>query len=241
MTPHARKESRRTTSLFARPRVASEALERRMLMAADKAPTVEGLFVSGTEWSPAFLAYLESTHNGSTAAGFEAAGKGGPNAILPWVNLNELSVQFSEDVDVEQGDLAIASAAGTTYNVTGFSYDEATFTATWTLDQPIDADILTVSLAGVTDSTGNALLGDNKTGVFATEISILPGDGNRDGIVDGADADEAFERSFSRADDTRIGPGFPKYSIFFDVDGSADIGGADVGAIRQRLGTTLPS
>jgi hypothetical protein len=138
---------------------------------------------------------------------------------------------------VDQGDLAIASAAGTPYNVTAFNYDEATFTATWTLDQPIDADVLTLSLAGITDNTGNTLRG----GVFATEIAILPGDGNRDGIVDRADSDEAFERSFSRASDTRVGPGFPKYSIFFDVNGSADIGALDVAAIRQRMGTTLPS
>ena len=251
MTPHARKDSRRTLSPRPTPLCRPEALEQRVLMAADKAPTVEAVFVNGTDWSPAFRAYLEAGRDGSSQFGYElGAGGGGSNAILPWVNLNQVSVQFSEDVVVQQDDLEIDSLAGADYTVTAFAYDPSTFTATWTLSEPLDADVLTLRLDAtgadaITDQTGNPLRGNGggpSAGDVEVELAVLPGDTDRSGEVLQNDYLDVSARFFSSVNDERAATGsqFRKYTIFHDVDGSGIILAEDNAAVRQRVGTSLP-
>ena len=70
----------------------------------DAPPTVVGALVSGTAWTPGFLSILDSAGVGSSAAadqGFELAS--GANQLittLPWSNVNQISIAFSEPVNV---------------------------------------------------------------------------------------------------------------------------------------------
>jgi hypothetical protein len=243
MSPRARNDSRRPDvrrSEIARPRLCPEPLERRLLMAADKAPAVESVFVNGTSWAPEFSAYLEDGRDGSARFGYEADGRG-DKSILPWININQITLQFSEPVDVAPGALEIDSATGEDYVVTGVVVDDATNTATFSLAEPISAaDILTLRLDGaaVTDATGNTLAG----GDFAKELAVLPGDANQSGQVTAEDAEGVFARFFTSTADARVdtGPDRGKYSIFFDVDGNAQILATDFAAVQDREGDSLP-
>jgi len=266
-----------------------ESLESRVLMsvassdpASDPAPapptdtqppTVDAVFVNGTDWSQSFRDYLQAKKLGSAQFGFEtdpvnaSANGAGPgtndlkHAILPWINLNQISIRFSEDVSVQQNDLTISSAAGQTYNVTDFRYDPATFTATWTLDRSIGADVVGLRLdgtspTGVTDAAGNPLKGnvnDNgstdsgdpggATGVpqardYVDLLPVLPGDVNRSGTVLANDfslVKSKFFSSTAEPDEYQS-----RYSPFADVDGSGSILANDYSAVKSRFFTRLP-
>jgi hypothetical protein len=215
----------------------------------------------GAEWTEPFLEYVEYTRQGSDEFGYAVqpsgagGGAGGGRDILPWYNLDQVSIRFSEPVSVQQDDLAIASAAGRTYNTTAFAYDDETDTATWTLDRQItDADVLTLRLdgdgpAGVTDLAGNPLHGNDSAGGdgegggppardFLQTLSVLPGDVNRDGRVLARDFTEIRLRFFSST--TNVDGSYERYSIFHDVDGSGIILARDAAETRKRFFTELP-
>jgi hypothetical protein len=247
MIPHARDDFRRPVSR--RPHMAfrPELLERRLLMAGDnQAPSVEAVYVNDPAWAAAFRAYLQDGNDGSAQFGYEVGKGGGPRAILPWINLAQVSMQFSEGVIVQQDDLEIGSAAGVDYAVAGFRYDPATFTATWTLSGPIEADVVTLTLdgsspTGVTDAAGNRLRGRGPAGTdFVQQLLVLPGDTDRSGEVLVGDADGVRDRFFSSVADNRADQGRPKYSIFYDVDGSGIILARDFSEVLRRVGTRLP-
>ena len=261
MSP-ARRNTRRAASRPART-VAPEPLERRALMSVDaaveapeadnKAPSVDAIYVNGTEWAQAFRDYLEDRNEGSAEFGYEVdGGGGGDNQILPWINLDQISVRFDEPVSVQQDDLEIESRAGEDYAVVAFSYDEDTNTATWTLAGPIDADVLTLRLDGtgedaITDTAGNTLQGNDNDGGggtgrperdFVHDLAVLPGDTDRSGIVLARDYAEVKQKFFSSTTEERAG--LEKYSVFHDVDGSGIILARDFAEVRQRFFTTLP-
>ena len=237
---HARKHSARSDAARPFPRLSPEPLERRLLMAADKAPEVDAVFVNGTSWTPAFRTYLEDGRDGSAQFGYEADGQQN-KAIIPWVNINQISVQFSEPVTgVDASDLQIESATGEDYVVTGVVYDAATNTATFSLAEPISAgDILslTIDSAAVTDATGNGLKAD-----FTKDLPVLPGDADQSGEVTPEDTEGVFARFLTSTEDARVdtGPDRAKYSIFFDVDGSGRILAFDYAEVLQREGDSLP-
>jgi hypothetical protein len=130
---------------------------------------------------------------------------------VPFASIQEISIRFSEDVHVNQNDLAITGMRPS-YDVSSFSYNATTFTATWTLANPLLADHLTLALSAdgpdpVRDAVGNHLDGEwtnplsaddpsgsvfpsgngQPGGDFVFTINILPGDSNRDGAVSGLD------------------------------------------------------
>ena len=130
-------------------------------------------------------------------------------------NLNKIIIQFSENVNVVQGDLALVGVNVSNYGFSAFSYDAGTHRATWTLTANLGRDKLLLDLNGstagaVTDVSGNRLDGDwtNPTwnppsapvggdawpsgngtagGDFQFRINVLPGDTNQSGTVDVSD------------------------------------------------------
>ena len=134
-------------------------------------------------------------------------GSGEQIRTVPVGQANQVEVVFSEDVNVSQGDLALVGAySGNSYtNISGFNYDPGTFTATWTFTTAFPADQMVLTIAdAVADAAGNALDGewhnpdalvDTGTDVFPSgngvagvdfvfRFTILPGDVNRDNVVD---------------------------------------------------------
>src|SRR5687767_8252515 len=101
--------------------VIPEPLENRRLIsvatpgaAPDNAPPrVEALFLTGSTWCPTFRAELEDEGQGSGQCGVETEGRdaesteGFRGSVVSWLNVNQISIQFSEDVQVQQDDLVI--------------------------------------------------------------------------------------------------------------------------------------
>jgi hypothetical protein len=218
-------------------------------------PTVTRVLVGSGAWSSAFLTSLG-------AVGYAIAE--GPNQVrsLPWSNINKVIVEFSENVDVLQDDLAIVGVNVPNYAFSPNSFvdDPVAHRATWTLNQCLGADKLLIDLDGntanaVTDAAGNCLdgqwrnptwnppsppaggdawpSGDGKPGGnFLFRLNVLPGDGNQSGGVDVRDVQALRAAVFSNVGDT-------KYSPLLDLDGSGGIDIRDVQALRNCMFTEL--
>lgn len=202
-------------------------------------PVVTAVAVGSSQWSAAFTGAL-----GGDAYTVPA----GPDqlASLPWPDLDRISLVFSEDVQVAQADLQVAGVNVADYATTGFSYDPATFTATWTLGTAPEVDTVRLVLSDrVTDAPGNALDGEWVDGVstrsgdgvpggaFAFRANVLLADANRDGVVSVRDV-APLRTAANRA------AGNAAYSLFADLTGSGAVGAADAALLRARIGSRLP-
>jgi hypothetical protein len=226
-------------------------------------PSVTQVFVSSTVWQPAFYDFLDASGLGESnlQTGYRILATEQTDE-LPWVNLNRLSIRFSEDVVVAQDDLVVHGVNVASYGIAGFGYDAATFTATWTLTTAgvandkllleLDADTGT----GVMDAAGNRLDGEWTNpvapavsgdtfpsgdgaagGDFLFRLNVLPGDVNRSGgSVLGSDV-----TLVRNAQNSTPGGAGSLYTIFKDVNGSGSILGSDVTLVRNRQGLSLPA
>jgi hypothetical protein len=151
---------------------------------------------------------------------------------LPWSTIDAILVVFSEDVSVVQADLALTGVNVPVYATSGFGYDPATRTATWSLPSPLGVDLLMLALDGraagaVQDASGNLLAG----GVLGT-LKVLPGDVTGDGVVDASDI--ALARNML--------PGFgTPPTIFGDINGDGVVDINDYNLVRRRSGNRLPA
>jgi len=228
--------------------VEPERLEPRLLLSGDMTPpVVSELLVAGTTWTPAFLSHLSSAGLGD--GGFSVLGGAAQAGSVPWSNVNQVKVRFSEDVQVASGDLAlrgINAPGGIT--VSDFSYDADSFTATWTFANPLAVDkwVFDVSDA-IEDLAGNRLDGDwlNTADLFPSgdgtpghdfkfQANVVRGDANRSGVVLGDDV--ILVRNAQFRDTTH-----PQYSPFLDLNGSGTILGDDVILARNAQFTTVPA
>jgi len=205
------------------------------------APCATGLLVASTAWDASFMDELGGV-------GFAVVAGGDQLDELPWVNLDQVKITFSEDVSVEQGDLAIHGVAVSQYAVAGFSYDAAGFTATWTLATVVPADKLLMVLSdAVTDGMGNALDGEWSDAVstypsgngaaggnLVFGVNVLPGDADQSGEVRSSDVIKVRRKG-------NTAPGNADYSIHYDVDGSGEIRSSDVIKVRRLGNTQLPA
>ena len=132
------------------------------------------------------------------------------------------------------------------YSITAFSYNPATFTATWTLASNIDTDHVQIALdghsaTGVTDTSGRLLDGewtDNVSqypsgngspgGDFTFHFNVLPGDLNQDGIVNGADI-------------TLIASHWLATGQFADTNGDGILNGQDISTIGAHWLASNPA
>ena len=136
-------------------------------------PEVTKVAVSGSSWT-----------SNSLAGGYAIpVGSGTQLTTLPWGNINQIEITFSKNVTVDQSDLLLTGVNVPSYNVSGgtFSYNPSTFTATWTLPQPIGPDKLMLALNAnesdpIKDAAGNRLDGEwtNPTSTTATGTSTYP-------------------------------------------------------------------
>ncbi len=219
------------------------------------APTVTAVYVKGSAWNTNFLSFLAANVGGSSSTyGFAIPVGAGSTQLqtLPWRNLNQISVAFSEDVSVAQAQFAIVGSVGS-YNISGFSYSSSDHVATWSLSAAIGADKLYIALPGsgatpVTDVAGNVLDGEwtNPTsysqvgvtstfpsgngvagGDFAFRFDVLPGDstGGSLGKVNVADINQTKSRS-----------SLPETASSYrsDFDGNGLVNVADINYVKSR-------
>ncbi|MCX7429097.1 MAG: hypothetical protein NTW96_26165 [Planctomycetia bacterium] len=224
-----------------------EFLEDRMVLSG---PQVADVNICSTDWAPDFVEYLETSNLGTDGYSIPV-GSSAQLQTLPWTNLNQIRVTFSEDVDVQMADLSVSGVNVTAYVFSDFSYDANTYTAIWTLPDPIEKDKLLLDLDAdgidpVQDLVENALDGEwtnssntynsgNGTagGDFEFRFNVLPGDANASASV------TIIDPMLGNLKKGKV-PGDAGYGIRYDVDGSAEITTADCNAMYYNLGDLLP-
>ncbi|MBI2826572.1 MAG: aryl-sulfate sulfotransferase [Planctomycetia bacterium] len=208
------------------------------------APRVTSVQVGSTQWRNAFRNQLTAANLGS-ADGYEVPGGANQLKTLPWSNLNQIVIQFSEDVSVQAEDLVVQGANVPLYDFSSFSYDAENRTGIWTLAAPIDRDNVTLHLdgasaAGVRDLVGNLLDGEwtsgltnypsgngTKGGNLDFQFRVLPGDFNQDSSVNISDIQQ-IALSWLQGDPLHDGNG----------DGLVDI--SEIQLVAAKWLTALP-
>ncbi len=215
-------------------------------------PAVAAVNVASTDWASNFVSHLESSGLGTDGYAIPV-GSSAQLQTLPWTNINQIRITFSEDVTIAAADLSISGVNKTAYVFSGFNYDPNTLTATWTLDAPITKDKLVLDLdadgmAPVQSVSTNDVLdgawtdcqstynsGNGQGGTdFQFRFNVLPGDANASNGVTLTDAFLAGQKIGKIA-------GQSGYDIRCDVDGSGNIATSDYYAIRAQIGCTLPT
>jgi hypothetical protein len=169
----------------------------------------------------------------------------------PVGGVNQITISFSEAVSVQQDDLILKRGAGSgaTVAFTGFSYDAATFSATWTF-ATFHTDQLLLTLKGtgvgaVVDAQSNALDGEwtnpasmgqsspttsvfpsgnvSAGGDFVFRLTLLGGDLDCDGDVDDRDSSKLLD-NFGEGTTWAEG----------DCDGDGDIDLSDFGIMKSN-------
>ncbi|MHB9045770.1 MAG: Ig-like domain-containing protein [Pirellulales bacterium] len=209
-------------------------------------PAVAGVLIGGSSWT------------GGNAGGYSIpVGSGQQLAPLPWANVNQIKVVFSENVLVDKADLTLSGVNVAQYDLSGaaFSYQPGTFTATWTLASALAADKLEIRLnadaAGfIQDPIARRLDGEwtnpaspadtgtdtypsgNGTagGNFVFRFRVLPCDANQDGSVD------IFDVANVQVNYGQTG-GMSPAEGDFDGNGTVDI--FDVALLQVAYGRTL--
>jgi hypothetical protein len=232
----------------------------------DPAPVVTAVYVSGSGWrgsepsAVTFKEYLEAQNLGSTEYGYRIPAGAEQALALPWINLNRVSITFSQPVRVDREDLSVRGTNRAAYAFAagdaGFEYDADMRTATWTFDAPLTKDRVLLDLdasaaTGVASQGGELLDGEWANfldawpsgngiggGDFLFRLNVLPGDASRNGSVLANDFSDV-KKKFFRAT-TNVGTGDGAYTVFHDVDGSGSILANDFSEVKKRFFDVLP-
>ena len=112
-------------------------------------PTVTNVLVDSSSWTATYLDYLQAQGLGNGAGYSIPVGSSAQFTTLPWANLNQVQIVFSENVSITASDLVVAGVNNATYTASGFTYDDTTFTATWTFTNPLPDDRLLLEVDGL--------------------------------------------------------------------------------------------
>jgi fibronectin type 3 domain-containing protein len=209
-------------------------------------PYVVGVSVRGSTWSQGFLNRLQADGLGTGGFALAHANSNSTAQTLPWNNVNQISITFSEPVIVAADDLWLYGLLSTDYGAGhgGFDYNAATNTATWTTAIELPVDRFIGRLSDVTDLSGIALDGEadgafpsgdgSAGGDFHVRFNVLPGDNNGDATVSLNDVYDSMKASFR--DTTRVG-----YATDIDIDGNGLINVVDAVLTRNHIGNVLPN
>jgi hypothetical protein len=218
---------------------------------ADTPPVVVGAFVSGTAWNASYLSMLDASGLGSSAAGnqgFElASGANQLTTMLPWTNVTQISIAFSEFVNVSPSSLTLYNSTNTAIFASSVSYNSTANIATWQFATALPADKYVMNLAGtsVTDSNDTDLDGAWTTSVstFATGsgngapgsdfnfyFDVLPGDANSSGTVTNGDV---------LITKLQVGAVTNSSNYLLDVNASGNITNGDVLLEKLQVGSNI--
>jgi polygalacturonase len=217
---------------------------------AAPAPQVDNVTVDGTAWNPSFITYLAGL-NAANVNGYSIpVGSSAQLTPLPWNNINQLNITFTQNVNVTESSLQLVGANVSNYSFSNFTYNSTTDTATWTLAGPIAADKLQIDLNGasVTNSSTEELDGawtdtvstypsgnGNPGGNFLFSFDVLPGDANQSGGVTIQDVLNVVSEQGTSTTTPAT------YNIFDDINASGGITIQDVLATVSVQGTSLPA
>ena len=243
-------------------------------------PRINAVRVNSTAWSDLFRDYVDYDEGATPDmfdayrfddgddAGYEIPFGASQSATLPWINLNQIIVDFDEDViGVDISDFVLSGTAGVNADATtgtiptiiAVDYITADKRAIITLNESVEAAILDLKIisSGITDATGNPLNGDWENGVttgqsgdataggdFEFEIRVLPGDVDKSSFetVNITDEDAIKDGSVQNTQLFEFGGNkgaFPGYDPTFDVNGSGNVNNDDTRAVQDRIVSDL--
>ncbi len=212
-------------------------------------PRVLDVQVASTRWQTPFI---DAVDGGGVAGG---NGRGlslaGPDQLrnLPWINLDRMYIQFSEDVAASLSPAKIALVGMNLSNympgVTLVYGEDGPNVATLRFDSPIANDSLVLSLLDtITDAAGNLLDGEWSNGSSTTSgngtaggrfdfrLDVLPGDINNNGGVNTADLFDGYDM---------VGTVVGNVSqAYFDVNGNGGVNTGDLFDAYDWIGRILP-
>jgi hypothetical protein len=204
-------------------------------MRTPKPAALDRVFVKSTRWTTQFTDYLGAHGFGASPWGYAAGGTPDP-AALPWLALDQVTFRFTRDVEVTREDLTVRGASVPEYRVNDFDYDPAARAATWTLERPVGADRLMLTL------DGSVLSGPGEDAAdYVFPLNVLPGDAYRDGSVNAVDLAQMRRRQSTSTDHYHGSPLGITYQIFVDVTGDGRINALDLAAVKRNLNRSLPS
>lgn len=207
----------------------------------DVAPQVVNVIISGTSSTHDPYDFASEMLSNFTKTGDQLK-------TVPVGGANRIEIAFSEDIDWNRLDGALEVTGlqtGRKPEITFVGYDDLTFTATWDVANWTSvADQYLIHLKDtIHDLAGNALDGewtnpmsmsttnsyvsqfpsgdDIAGGDFSFAVTILPGDANRDGVVDG------FDMSTVAGNWLLTGQSFTSG----DFDGGGEVNGGDLNVL----------
>jgi hypothetical protein len=235
----------------------------------DPAPAVAQVFFSSTAWAgddgnPAnttFLEYMQAQGQGSVNYGYAVPGGAAQLSTLPWVNVDRVSIRFTQPVVIDAADLQVRGVNTPTYSflngAPGFNYDATNFVATWTFDKPLARDKIILDLdssspngvhndgnefldgewnnGGDAYPSGNGLGG----GDFLFRTYVLPGDVDHSQSVLAQDFSEVKKKFFKSANEPGAA-GDQQYTAYHDINGDGIILAFDYSEVKKRFFDTLP-
>ncbi|MCH8921578.1 MAG: hypothetical protein IIA67_00340, partial [Planctomycetes bacterium] len=215
-------------------------------------PQVTEVLVRGSDWTAELLVAISA--GGLGTGGFSIRGGDEQLRPIPWQDVDQVIVRFSEAVTVTAGNLSLIGVNTSQFDVVAFDYDTDTFTATWTLASPLAADKILLELSeavhdvtglpldghwdtGNTFPSGDGAIGSGDSGsddAFRFRLNVLPGDVTADEVVDRGDLLALVHR-------LGTGMGESHYDARLDVrfDGQVDL--SDLREVLRRLSIRLPS
>ena len=200
-------------------------------------PAVSGIFVNGTEWSDLFRDRLDGIEDGF-GIGYELSDE----VSLPWINIDQLIVQFDSAIDASSVDTSDFTLSGIPGFNAGFltavipTIDSASVgpnnTVVLELSQSLEIAQLTL------DVNASGITFDGQAGSDTSRnFTALPGDTDQDGVnVNGGDLTDVTLRQGGQI---FAGGSFLDYDFFSDVDGNGIINGTDLTAIVDRQSSQL--
>jgi hypothetical protein len=209
------------------------------------APTVGGsiseVYVRGTAWNANFKSYMETLGVGDDVYGYRVDNKTGDQAVLPWVNVNQIVLRYSgapTGNGIPTAGTVVLDGDRADYTVTGVEQlDPQTFVLT--LDRPL-GQLPTGASNGVRVNLtvpGAGSAGGN----YNLRLNVLQGDvfhtGETSHQVVANDASDVKPRFFRST--TSVGTGTSAYTIFHDVDGSGNILANDFSLVKARFFQSL--
>ncbi len=196
------------------------------------APTIQSVKVSGSLWDAVFMSNLDPAGVGYAPVSGE---------VLPWANINQITIQFSEPVvgfDASKFALLGINTANYSANIASVIYDMQNNRGLVTLMAPINGDRIRVAVSDlVVDAAGNSLDGDGNAtagGIFDLVFSILVGDATGEGSVNGADL-TPFAASFNQS------AGVGSYSAPADWNADGSVNGGDLSQFAANFNASLPT
>jgi hypothetical protein len=184
-------------------------------------PSVAGVYARSTNWSSQFVATLGNNFGQLL----------GSSRTLPWIDVNQVMIQFSEAIDNFASQFVeLRNSDGVV--ATQVAYDPQTFRATLTVAQPLAFGKYRIAASdSLSDASGNVLDGDNAGGaggLLNIRFDVAIADANGDGRVNANDTTN-FGSTFNKS------AGEAGFNPYYNWNGDNRVNASDVSILGSNF------